>query len=206
MSTYQTEEEQVEALKNWWKENGRSVIAGVIIGLLVVGGGKGWLEYQRVQSENASAYFEGFSQAATESDMEKALQRGESLIREYPDTAYAFYAALELARLRYQAGEKDKAVARLRWAEDHAPDEGLKQLARVRLARLLVDTGALDEALKLVAQPAEDAWQGEYLAIRGDIKQARGDHEGARKDYRAALEKGVSLPLLLRMKLAELGG
>ena len=206
MSTYQTEEEQVEALKKWWQENGRSVIAGVVLGLLVVGGGKAWMEYNRVQAENASAFYEGFSQAARAGDLEKALERGEALIQEYGRSTYALFAALELARLQYEAGEKDKARQRLRWVMDNAGDESLQRLARVRLARLLLDTGDLEGAEKLVAEPAGDAWQGELLAIRGDIRLARKDREGARKDYAAALEKGVSTPALVRMKLSELGG
>ncbi len=206
MSTYQTEEEQVEALKKWWKENGKSVIAGVVIGLLVVGGGKGWIEYNRIQAENASSFYEGFSQAAVEGDLEKALKRGEALIQEYRRSTYARFAALELARLQYEAGEKDKARERLQWVVENASDEGLAQLARVRLARLALDTGALDEAERLAGTPAGDAWEGEFLSIRAEIKLARGDREGARKDLAEALAKGVSTPALVRMKLAELGG
>ncbi len=206
MSTYRTDEEQVEALRKWWQENGRSVIAGVVIGLLVVGGGKAWIEYNRAQAENASAFYEGFSRAAAEGDLEKALERGEALIREYGRSTYALFTALELARLQYEAGEKERARDRLRWVVDNARDESLAQLARVRLARLLLDLGELDEVQALAGDPAEDAWQGEFLAIRGDLRLARGDREGARADYAAALEKGVSLPALVRMKLSELGG
>ncbi len=206
MSTYQTEEEQVEALKKWWAENGRSVIAGVIIGLLVVGGGKAWIEYNRVQAENASAFYEGFSQAAAAGDLEKALKRGEGLIQQYGRSTYARFAALELARLQYEAGEKEKARQRLQWVVDNAGDEALAQLARVRLARLALDAGAVDEAERLAAKPAADAWEGEFLGIRGEIKLEKGDRDGARKDFQEALRKGVSTPLLVRMKLAELGG
>ncbi len=206
MSTFQTEEEQVEALKKWWQENGKSVIAGVVIGLLVVGGGKAWIEYNRVQAENASAFYEGFSQAARAGDLEKALKRGEALIQEYGRSTYALFAALELARLQYEAGEKDQARERLQWVLDNSGDSSLQKLAQVRLARLLLDIGDLDGAEKLVAEPAGDAWQGELLAIRGDIRLARKDPEGARKDYATALKKGVSTPALVRMKLSELGG
>lgn len=206
MSSYQTEEEQVEAIKKWWKENGKSVIAGVLIGLLVVGGGKGWIEYNRIQAENASAFYEGFSQAAASGDVEVAVKRGEALIKEYGGSTYAHFTALRLARLQYESGQKDEARARLQWVLDNSRQEALTRLAQVRLARLMLDTGALDEADRLSANPADDAWQGEFLSIQGDILLSRGDREGARKAYSEALEKGVSTPVLVRMKRAELGG
>ncbi len=206
MSTYQTEEEQVEAIKKWWKENGKSVIGGIVLGLVVVGGGKGWLEYQRVQAENASASFEGFSQAAYNGDLEAAEQRGKILLDEYKGSAYAMFTALELAQLQYQSGNKDKARVQLQWVLDNAKQEAISQLAKIRLARLMLDMQAYDEAFDLTANPAEDAYQGEFLSIQGEVKLARGDREAARTAFSRALEKGVSNPSLIRMKLMELGG
>ncbi len=206
MSTYQTEEEQVEALKKWWKENGKSVIAGVVIGLAVVAGGKGWLEYRRVQAENASAFYDSFASAALGGELDKAEERGEALLKEYGDSTYAVLAALELARLEYDAGQKDRASERLQWVLDRGKPEALAGLARIRLARLALDLDKLDLVERLVAEPPADAYQGELLGIRGDLKLARGDREGAREDFAAALEKGVSAPELVQMKLAELGG
>jgi len=206
VSTYQTEEEQVEAIKKWWKENGKWAIGGIVLGLAVVGGGKGWLEYQRVQAENASATYEGFAQAARGGDLETAVQRGDALINEYRGTTYALFTALELARLQFEAGDKDKARLRLQWVMDESGDEAISKLAKVRLARLMLDMNALNEASALVADPADDSWQGEFLSIRGEVKLARGDREGARDDFSRALEKGVSNPGLVRMKLQELGG
>lgn len=206
MSAHQTEEEQVEAIKKWWEENGKSVIAGVVLGLLLVGGGKGWIEYNRIQGENASAFYESFSQAALENDLETALRRGEALIEEYKGSTYALFTAMELARLQYEAGQKEEARKRLQWAVDNGREEALARLARLRLARLLLDTQALDEADKLSANPADDAFRGEFLAVQGEIALARGDREQARKAFAEALQRGVSNPELLRMKLAELGG
>ena len=206
MSSYQTEEEQVEALKKWWKENGKWAIGGIVLGLAVVGGGKGWMEYQRVQAENASANYEGFAQAARGSDLDAAVQRGEALMKEYPGSTYALFTALDLARLQIEAGDKDKARTRLQWVIDNAGDEAIGKLAKVRLARLLLDMDALDEASTLAANPADDSWMGEFLSIQAEVKLARGDREGARGDFARALEKGVSNPALVRMKLVELGG
>lgn len=206
MSEYRTEEEQVEAIKKWWKENGKSVIGGVLLGLLVVGGGKGWIEYNRIQAENASAFYENFSQAAVGGDLEAAKKRGDALIGEYGGSTYAQFAALKLARLEYESGLKDEAKKRLQWVMDNSRQEALVKLAQVRLARLMLDIGAMDEVDRLSADPDDDAWRGEFLAIQGDLKLSRGDREGARKAYAEALKRGVSTPVLVRMKLAELGG
>lgn len=206
MSSYQTEEEQVEAIKSWWKENGKSVIAGLVLGLGLVGGGKGWLEYQRVQAENASANYESFSHAALTGDLDVAVQRGEALLDEHKGSAYALFTALELARLQYQAGDKDQARVQLQWALDNSNKDAISQLAKIRMARLMLDLKAYDEAANLVADPAEDAYLGEFLSIQGEVKLVRGDKEAARAVFAQALEKGVSNPNLIRMKLTELGG
>ncbi len=206
MSTYQTEEEQVEALKKWWKENGKWAIGGIVLGLAVVGGGKGWMEYQRVQAENASANYEGFAQAAQSGDLDVAIRRGEALMKEYPGSTYALFTALDLARLQVEAGDKDKARVRLQWVMDNAGDEAIGKLAKVRLARLLLDMDKLDEAAALASSPAEDSFMGEFLSIQAEVKLTRGDREAARGDFARALEKGVSNPTLVRMKLTELGG
>lgn len=206
MSSYQTEEEQVEAIKSWWKENGKSVIAGLVLGLGLVGGGKGWLEYQRVQAENASANYESFSHAALTGDLDVAVQRGEALLDEHKGSAYALFTALELARLQYQAGDKDQARVQLQWALDNSNKDATSQLTKIRMARLMLDLKAYDEAANLVADPAEDAYLGEFLSIQGEVKLVRGDKEAARAVFAQALEKGVSNPNLIRMKLTELGG
>jgi len=206
VSTYQTEEEQVEAIKKWWKENGKSVVGGITLGLLVVGGGKGWMEYQRVQAENASASYENFTQAANQGELATAVRRGDALINSYAGSTYALFTALELARLQFESGDKEKAKSRLQWVQDNSSDDALSQLAKIRMARLLLDMNALDQAAALAANPADDAYQGEFLSIQGEVKLANGDAEGAREAFSRALEKGVSNPSLIQMKLVELGG
>ncbi len=206
MSTYQTEEEQVEALKKWWKENGKSVIGGVVLGLAVIGGGKGWMEYKRVNAENASLGFEHFLQAAQEEDLQTALKRGESVKKEYGSSTYAALTALEMAHLQYQAGDKEKAKTNLQWVVDHAEPDALDRLTRIRMARLFLDLNALDEAAKLVSKVEAGAYQGEMMAIKAEVALARGKKDAARAAFKTALEKGVSNPALVRMQLAELGG
>jgi predicted negative regulator of RcsB-dependent stress response len=206
VSDYLNEDEQLEALKRWWKENGKAVIGGAVLGLAVVGGWQGWQHYSTAQAERASAYFEQFTQAARGDDLAVARQQGERLLQEFENSTYAVLTALELAGIDYQQGQADSAVARLRWALAHADDRGLEQLARLRLARLLLDTDDLDGAAQLADNKAEAAFAGDFAALRGDIARARGDAASARSAYQEALGHGVANPELLEMKLREVGG
>jgi predicted negative regulator of RcsB-dependent stress response len=199
------DDDQVEALKKWWKENGKSIIGGVVLGLVLVGGWQGWQRYSASQAERASVYFEQFSQAALSGDLAAARQQGERLLDEFGRTAYGVLTALELAELAYNANDPGEARARLETAMANADDQALAQLARLRLARLALDQGDTESAAGLVDVKVLDAYAGEYAALRGDIAQARGDVEAAREAYREALAQGASAAELLRMKLAELG-
>lgn len=206
MSTYQTDEEQVEAIKKWWQENGKSVIGGIVLGLLVVGGGKGWMEYSRVQAENASMLYEGFAQVARGDDLPAAVQRADELISAYGNSTYARFAALEMAKLQYQAGDKDKAAQRLQWVVDNASDQGIKQLAQLRLANLLLDMDKLDDANTLAQSVSQGGFAGEFSALKGDIALAKGDKEAARQAWQQALDQGAADVTGLRMKLTSIGG
>ena len=122
MSTYQTEEEQVEAIKKWWKENGRSVVGGVVLGFAVIGGWQGWQGYERSTGETASAYYDAMRQAVRSGQQARAIEDGKRLIGEYGGSAYASFAALELARISYLNGEKAVAREHLQWVTQSAPD------------------------------------------------------------------------------------
>jgi predicted negative regulator of RcsB-dependent stress response len=206
MSTYQTEEEQVEAIKKWWKDNGKSVIGGIVLGFAIIGGWQGWQGHQRNQGEVASAYFDAMRQAVRTGQNDKAIADGKRLIGEYGGTAYASFAALELARLSYQGGEKAAARNHLQWVSDSAPDPSIRELARLRLGQLLLDMDELDALQALLGTPAAAAFGGEFAVLRGDFERARGNDEAAREAYREALVKGVEDESLLRMKLVDIGG
>jgi predicted negative regulator of RcsB-dependent stress response len=206
MSTYQTEEEQVEAIKKWWKENGKSVIGGVVLGFAIIGGWQGWQGYQRNQGEAASAYFDSMRQAVRSGRDEKAIEDGKRLIGDFGGSSYASFAALELARLAYQRSEKAVARDHLQWVSDSAPDPSIRELARLRLGRLLLDMQELDALQSLLGQQASAAFAGEFAALLGDYERARGNEDAAREAYQEALVKGVEDEELLRMKITDLGG
>lgn len=206
MSVYQTEEEQVEAIKKWWKENGKSVLGGIVLGFAIIGGWQGWKVYQRDQGEAASFQFDTLRQSMQTAQYDKAIEDGKRLIGEYPKSAYASFAALELAKLSYQRGEKAAARNHLQWVADSAPDPSIRELARLRLGNVLLDMQDTAGLQSLLAAPPLPAFAGEFAVLRGDLERTLGNQDAAREAYQEALIKGVEDEALLRMKLVDAGG
>jgi predicted negative regulator of RcsB-dependent stress response len=206
MSTYQTEEEQVEAIKKWWKDNGKSVIGGIVLGFAVIGGWQGWKLYQKNQGEAASSYFDAMRNSVRIGQIDAAIEDGKRLIGDYGSTAYASFAALELAKLSYDRGEKAAARDQLHWVTESAPDPSIRELARLRLGQLLLDMNELPALQALLGQPPLAAFAGEFSSLRGDLERALGNQSAAREAYQEALLKGVQDEGLLRMKLVDVGG
>jgi predicted negative regulator of RcsB-dependent stress response len=203
MNTYLSEEEQVEALKKWWKENGKSVIGGVVLGLLIVGGWRGWQYYDRGQGEAAAARFEQVLVAAEAGQADSAFSLAARLDAEFPGSPYTFLAALHVAKLKLAGGDKAGARGRLEWVRLNAQDPAIRQVATLRLARVLVDTGELDDAQRILDGAAKDAFAPELAELRGDLARARGQVPAARAAYEEALLGNPGSPLI-RMKLDDL--
>lgn len=206
MTQYETDEEKVEALKRWWKENGLSVAVGIAIGLGAIFGWRAWQDYQDAQAQAASAIFEqvlarvsgGASPAAT-------LELAEQLLEGYGGTPYAALGTLVAARVHQANDKPDAAEQALERVIADAPEPALARIAALRLARLLLARDDLPAAEAVVsAHDDKGAFRGEFAAVRGDIAAARGDIEAARKAYREALSVGTEQSQLLEIKLANL--
>jgi len=204
MSSYLSEEEQVEAIKKWWKENGTSVIIGVVLGFGVIFGWQGWNTYQVSQGEGASILYTSMENQLARGDRNAGVETAKRLVGEFGGTAYATFAALQLAQLSYTQGEKDAARSHLQWVMDNAPDQALAELARLRLANLLMDMQQFEAAATLV-NGAGAMMAGEFALLRGDIARQQGDADAARAAYLEALDKGVPDEDLVRMKLVDSG-
>ncbi|MCB1856966.1 MAG: tetratricopeptide repeat protein [Gammaproteobacteria bacterium] len=199
-----SEEEQVEALKKWWKENGKSVVGGVVLGLGAVFGWKYWVEYNESISNQASLEFEQMNQFMQRGETERASAQAEMLMKEHAGTTYAVFAALSLAKASLEQGDGPAAVAQLKWALENASDNSLKQIARIRLVRILLSEGQLDAAAAQVAAAGDDGYRGEFAELRGDIAGARGDIQAAKAAYQEALDNQVGNPVLVQMKMDDL--
>ena len=205
MSTYETDDEKVEALKKWWKENGLSVVAGVGIGLAAVFGWRGWVGYQDAVGQQASAAFEQLLATADGGITDSALKQTELLAKDYGSTAYATFATLLRARLELEAGNSTAARTALEQAISDSPEPGLARIAALRLARLLIDEGNLSEAASIVNKHDDGGnFSGDFAALRGDIAAAEGRNQDARQAYEQALAAGAAAQDLLRLKLDNL--
>ena len=205
MSQYETDDEKVEAIKKWWKENGTSVVAGVVIGLAVVFGWRGWTGYRDSVGAQASAGFEQLLTSASQGEIESATKRAELLHQDYGSTPYAALGSLVAAKVRYESGDVAGAIAELQRVIAKAPDPALGRLAGLRLARIQVAEGQLDAAQSTVsAHDDGQSFAGDFAAVRGDIAAARGDPVKARQEYEKAIAAGTGLSQLIRLKLDNL--
>ncbi|MGB5304766.1 MAG: tetratricopeptide repeat protein [Gammaproteobacteria bacterium] len=188
MDTLTTEEQQIAALKTWWKENGTSIVTGVILGLAVLFGAKAWFAYQDRMAETASLVYSGMMAGLERGDAEIVDEKAALLIADYGSTPYAAMAALALAKTRLEEGALEAARAHLQWVLDNTDIDFVRDTARLRLARVLVEEHDLDGAEALLAQvPAEGGFDALYSEVRGDIFLARGDTGKAYAAYEHAL-------------------
>ena len=203
--SYETDEEKVEAIKKWWKENGLSVIAGAAIGLGSIYGWRFWTDHQQRVAGQASSAFEQLLSNAAMSQPEAVVKQAELLKDEFGSTPYAGLSELVAAKALYQAGDSAAAMRVLREAIGKAPDPAIARIAALRLARIQVAEGQLDEAdATLSAHDNSPAFAGEFAAVRGDLAAVRGDAAAARAAYEQAIEQGSGLSQLIRLKLDNL--
>ena len=194
VETYQTEEEQVEALRKWWQENGRSTVAAIALALAAGFGWQGWQDHQQGQAENASALYEEMLEAlapgAPESPSSEQLTTGrhlaEKLKTEFDGSTYALFAGMHLARLAVAQDDLGTAEEELRWVLSSGASGELQQFAQLRLARVVAAAGETDEALKMLAVDAADGFEGAYAEARGDIYLQREEPQLAREAYQQA--------------------
>jgi predicted negative regulator of RcsB-dependent stress response len=210
MSSYDLEEqEQLAALKAWWKDNGNSVLLAAIAALLVILAWYGWDLYQRTQSAQAGALYETLQKAARANDVKATRDAAGSILESYPRTAYAPLAALTAAKVYFQSGDLKTARAQLQWVVENARSAQVRAIARLRLANVLLDEGTPDEALKVLEAKPEPAFESLFAAQRGDILVSQKKFAEARAAYRLALDKADEKdPVLresLRLRLDALG-
>jgi predicted negative regulator of RcsB-dependent stress response len=190
MATYDLEEqEQLDELKTWWKMYG-NLVTGILVAVaLAVAGWQGWNWWQRQQAAQASAVFSSLQTAAAQKDAKRARELAGELIDKYSTTAYAGMGALLAARTQVDAGDAKNARVQLGWAAENAKDPGLRELARLRLAAVMLDEKAYDEALKQLAAEPVAAFAPRFAELRGDVFAAQGKTAEARNAYDLALQK-----------------
>jgi predicted negative regulator of RcsB-dependent stress response len=200
------DQEQLEAFKKWWDENGRSIIAGVVIGALGLFGWRGWQSYTQTMAERASTQYFQMRALVEQGNRAQADVAAAVLKDDYRRSPYAALASLSAAKLAVDAGALDDAATHLRWAMEHGKQNTVRQLARLRLARILIAQDKANEALSML--------DGESIAVafatladeaRGDAYVALGRIDEARQAYDRALAATDGDAEFLRLKRADLG-
>jgi predicted negative regulator of RcsB-dependent stress response len=190
MAAYDLEEqEQLDELKTWWKMYGNLVTTAVTIAALAVLAWQGWNWWQRKQAGEASTLYAAVQESAAKGDAKRSREIAGELIDKFAGTAYAGMAALLSARAQTEGGDMKTAQVQLTWAADNAKDDGIRDLARLRLAAVLLDQKAYDDALKqLAAEPAAQL-APRFNEMKGDILAAQGKTAEAVTAYETALAK-----------------
>ncbi|MGH8185740.1 MAG: YfgM family protein [Steroidobacteraceae bacterium] len=204
-----SDQEQEEALRTWWRENWKWILAGIVLGLGLLGGWQYWQVYQTQRAERAGKLYQDFQGALTRGEVDQAGRSLDELAKDYPSSAYAHQGRLLLAKRHADAGKYDEAIALLRAVADDSKDEELAQVARLRTARLLVQQGKHDDALKLLDVESAGSFTAQVRELRGDALFAKGDTAAARAEYAAALAAADDVQgdrTTLELKLQEVGG
>jgi predicted negative regulator of RcsB-dependent stress response len=206
MAEHDTEEEQIRAIKEWWKENGRSVIAGVVIGIGTLIGWKGWGVYQEQQAIEASDRYNNMRSAILAQDLDSVVVQAQELKDNYSSTPYAAWGALLLAKAKATKGETEAVIDNLQWANENAKQDTVKSLAAIRLARVYIATSEFAKAEQLLDQSFPEAYTSLYQELLGDLYAQRGNHDQAREAYDAAISAAEEADIeFLKMKRDNLG-
>lgn len=210
MAVYDLEEQEtIDDLKAWWTRWGTLVtwiavaVAAAIVGI------QGWRWWQASQAEAAGALYSAVQAASRGEDAGKAKEAMAALADKYARTGYAARAGLLRAKQLWSAGDKAGAKAQFTWVVDNSSDEDLKQIARYRLAEVLLDEKNVDEALKVLDAKHSDAYAGLYADLRGDALAAAGRKAEARAAYQVALAKidaKTAYRQFVQVKLDSMGG
>jgi len=216
-----TDEEQIETLKNWWKDNGTSLLAGVLVVMALLFGVRQWESSQNATSSQASDLYQQLAQmavanvgvAVSEDDLLAAQGVYSQLKDQYASSIYTRFAALVMAKFHADEGALDEAAVELQWVLDNPglglmqnADEELFIVARQRLARVKLGLGDAQAALDLLRSGDSSSFVASYADTEGDALLQLGDIEGAKAAYQKALAANTDgNPAVLKLKLQDLG-
>ena len=217
MTANLTEDEQLQALKKWWQDNGRSTILLIVIFIAVYAGWYFWQDYRQQQAESAAALYQELMEAVavaptgpfTEEQRKTAAYLIDQLQVNHGHSLYAVSASMHGAKMAVLADDLEQASVLLQWALDHSDSDETSYLLRLRLARLMNARKDYDQALTLSRYDAvDDQFTSLFAAVRGDAYLGRGELAAARAAYQLALDNLSPVQhqqqRLLTMKIADL--
>lgn len=203
------EEEQVESLKAWWKDNSNWVLGLVTVAVIATAGWRGWQYYQMKQSTESATLYQQFTQQLASNDPKRVNDAAAMLMDKYAGTSYAAQSALIAAQVNEMSSDAPRSKTQLQWVIEHSSDEGLKCVAALRLAALRVDEKDYAGALKALETKHPASFDALFADMRGDILSVQGKSAEAKASYQQAYDKmddKTPYRNLVQLKLDALGG
>ncbi len=202
------EQEQIAVIKDWWRKYGNLVVLALVVASLTVSVLYGWRYYRNERSLAAVTLYQQMGQAERANDAKRVRDIAAQIVDKYASTPYAGMAALAGARASFGTGDLAAAKNQLQWVVDHARDDEMRDVARLRLAGVLLDEKNYPEALKLAEAKPVESFAALYADMKGDILVAQGKPAAARSAYQLALNKSEpqsQYRALVQLKLDALG-
>ncbi|MFA6203097.1 MAG: tetratricopeptide repeat protein [Gallionella sp.] len=183
------EQEQLDTLKSWWKDNGNWIVGIVLVATLAMAGVRGYHYYQNKQTTEAATLYQQFTEQLASNDVKRVNDAAAAVMDKYASTPYAARAALIAAQVNESGKEPLRAKTQLQWVIEHASEDGLKSVASLRMASLLLDEKNYAGALKLLEAKHAASFDALYADLKGDVLTAQGKPGDAKQAYKLAYDK-----------------
>jgi len=203
------EQEQVDAFKAWWKDNGKWLLIALALVVSGFAAMQGWQFYKEKKLTEASMLYAELEKQLASNDPKRINDAETAVIEKYGSTVYAPRAALLAAKVNIQSNDVPRAKSQLEWVMKHAEETGLQSVARLNLASVLLDEKKYADALKLLDEKHPESFDGLYTDLKGDVLHAQGKADEARAAYQLAFNKSdpnSKYRSLIQIKLDALGG
>jgi predicted negative regulator of RcsB-dependent stress response len=206
---YMNEQEQWDFVRNWLRQNGLWLVAGVALAGAGLWGWRSWQAHQEGMLMEANGQYQQVLAAFGRNDMPTVIKLADHLLSTHPSTGYAEQAQLAAARMQVENNLLPGALDRLQKVQSTTSDPELSLVVRLRIARIQIEQNRIDDALKTLSAVNPGAFAGRFAEVRGDALRAKGDRSGALKAYREAqssqsAQAGATAGDLLALKINEL--
>ena len=198
------EEQEINQLKEWWKENGKTIIVAFILGIGGMFGWRYWQAHQAEQIAQASAQYDALINSVQQDEQAKKANI-EQFVQANSKTAYAVFALLDEAKKATEKQDFSAAEANLNQALTQSQDEVLTSIVALRLSAVQFQLGQLDNALSTLNQVKGESFNARKAILTGDIQIAKGDKVAAKNSFEQAQQSGSQLEQqMAKMKLNNL--
>jgi len=189
LTEYLTEQEQIELLKNWIKQYSLVIIAGVLLAVAGISGWRYWQQRQNKTLNHASAVYDDMLTARVQSDSAATLVQADKLLGHYQSTVYGQMATLMEARTAVIKKNYSAAETKLGWVIDHSKIKAIRQIARIRLARVLIAENKPQDGINTLQTVDDKSFNGLIDEVKGDAYLAMKNTDQARQAYKLAISE-----------------